>query len=944
MPPSDVRSRVVLMTSAGDPGPIAAGLPATEQASAQAARAHLAAIVEASGDAIVSLTMDGVIETWNKGAERLYGYSAEEAVGKQALALLARDPAEREAKLASMLAGSEPEQTECHDVRKDGSLLDVSVTGSLIRDPQGHVVGIARIARDVTERTSAEAVRARLAAIVDSSAEAIIRMTTDGVIETWNPSAVQLYGYSAEEAVGKNALALLAHDPVERAAMLANVVAVSEPARADCQDVRKDGSLVEVAVTNSPILGPRGRVIGIARIARDVTTRVEAESATREAEAQVAAGRDQALEASRMKSAFLANMSHEIRTPLNGVIGMADLLLDSPLDQEQRENARLLRGAGETLVAVVNDILDFSKIEAGALRLEYVDFDLVEALEDACDLIAESAREKGVELTMHLAPELPDIVRGDATRVRQVVTNLLSNAIKFTSAGEIRVTLRTIPSSDDRTRLHFEVADTGIGIDESRLEKMFTPFIQADDSMTRRFGGSGLGLAIVRQLVEMMGGQVGAESALGEGSRFWFTVALERAQAPDRSDNHDTTLTGIRLLAVDDNATNRRLIVQLGRRWEMDVTAVSCAMEALAHLHEAAARQEPFHCAALDLHMPDTNGIQLTQAIYRDDSFPTPALVMLTSTADDRREAHEAGIDVYMTKPVRRTRLFNALAEAIGIKTRREQAPAKGNEGAGSSPLILIAEDNEVNQILAIRMLQRRGYRAEAVGDGRQALEALERRRYAAVLMDCQMPEQDGYGATSELRLRQQGGRHTPVIAMTAHALGGDREKCLASGMDDYLAKPLKPEELDRVLRRWAPRTTEGSDEGAPIGDVMQDDAPASDCPLDPAGIERLGAELGSIEALKLPIELFATQTPELLTDMRRAIEAGDAETVRGDAHKLKGGCMTLAATHMAELCRDLEHRLGADSLDGATALVDQIEGAFEEAHAALLAEVSCSS
>ncbi|HXN36625.1 MAG TPA: PAS domain S-box protein [Solirubrobacteraceae bacterium] len=923
---------------------MATALPATEQAGEEAARAHLAAIVEASGDAIVSLTMDGVIETWNKGAERLYGYSAEEAVGKHALALLARDPAEREAKLASMLAGSEPQQTECHDVRKDGSPLDVSVTGSLIRDPQGHVVGIARIARDVTERTSAEAVRARLAAIVESSAEAIIRMTTEGVIETWNPSAVRLYGYSADEAVGKNALSLLAHDPTERKAMLANVVAGSEPARADCQDVRKDGSLLEVAVTNSPILGPRGRVIGIARIARDVTTRVEAESATREAEAQVAAGRDQALEASRMKSAFLANMSHEIRTPLNGVIGMADLLLDSPLDQEQRENARLLRGAGETLVAVVNDILDFSKIEAGALRLEYVDFDLVEAVEDACDLIAEPAREKGVELTMHLAPELPDIVRGDATRVRQVVTNLLSNAIKFTSAGEIRVTLRTIRSSDDRTRLHFEVADTGIGIDESRLEKMFTPFIQADDSMTRRFGGSGLGLAIVKQLVEMMGGEVGAESVLGEGSRFWFTVALERAQAPDRSDNHDTTLAGIRLLAVDDNATNRRLIVQLGRRWEMDVTAVSCAREALAHLREAAARQEPFHCAALDLHMPDTNGIQLTQAIYRDDSFPTPALVMLTSTADDRREAHEAGIDVYMTKPVRRTRLFNALAEAIGIKTRREQAPAEGNEGAGSSPLILIAEDNEVNQILAIRMLQRRGYRAEAVGNGRQALEALERRRYAAVLMDCQMPEQDGYGATSELRLRQQGGRHTPVIAMTAHALGGDREKCLASGMDDYLAKPLKPEELDRVLRRWAPRTTEGSDGGAPIGDVMQDDAPASDSPLDPSGIQRLGAELGSIEALKLPIELFATQTPELLTDMRRAIEAGDAETVRGDAHKLKGGCMTLAATHMAELCRDLERRLGADSLDGATALVDQIEGAFEEAHAALLAEVSCSS
>jgi signal transduction histidine kinase/HPt (histidine-containing phosphotransfer) domain-containing protein/ActR/RegA family two-component response regulator len=604
------------------------------------------------------------------------------------------------------------------------------------------------IALPATEQASAEAARAQLAAIVEASGDAIISLTTDGVIQTWNKGAERLYGYSAEEAVGKHALALLARD--------------------------------------------------------------------------VAVGRDQALEASRMKSAFLANMSHEIRTPLNGVIGMADLLLDSRLDQEQRENARLLRGAGETLVAVVNDILDFSKIEAGALRLEYVDFDLIDAVEDACDLIAESAREKGVELTMHLAPELPDIVRGDATRVRQVVTNLLSNAIKFTSAGEIRVTLRTIRSSDDRTRVHFEVTDTGIGIDEARLEKMFTPFMQADDSMTRRFGGSGLGLAIVKQLVEMMGGEVGADSVLGKGSRFWFTVALERAEILNRSDSQH--------------------------------------------------------------------------------------------------------------------------AEAIGIKIRREQAPAEGDGGAGSSPVILVAEDNDVNQILAIRMLQRRGYRAEAVGDGHQALAALKRHRYAAVLMDCQMPEQDGYDATIELRLSERGGRHTPVIAMTAHALGGDREKCLASGMDDYLSKPIKPEELDRVLRRWAPRTTKGSDSGAPVVEVAQDDAPAGEVPLDPAGIERLRSELGSTDAFRLPVELFGAQTPELLADMRRAIEAGDAETVRGHAHKLKGGCLTLAATHMAELCGELELWLDADSLDGATALVDQIEGAFEEAHAALLTEVSCSS
>jgi two-component system, sensor histidine kinase and response regulator len=480
------------------------------------------------------------------------------------------------------------------------------------------------------------------------------------------------------------------------------------------------------------------------------------------------------------------------------------------------------------------------------------------------------------------------------------------------------------------------VADTGIGIDESRLGQMFTPFIQADDSTTRRFGGSGLGLAIVKQLVEMMGGEVGAESVLGEGSSFWFTVSLERAEAPDRSDDQDTALAGTRLLAVDDNATNRRLIAQLGRGWDMNVTAVSGAREALAQLREAAARQEPFQCVALDMHMPETNGIQLAETIGRDKIFPTPALVMLTSTADDRREAHDAGIDVYMTKPVRRNRLFDALVEAMGMRTRREYVPAEDDRGAASAPLILIAEDNEVNQILAIRMLERRGYRAEAVGDGRQAVEAIERRRYAAVLMDCQMPELSGYDATSELRLSERDGDRTPVIAMTAHALRGDREKCLASGMDDYLAKPIVPEELDRVLRRWAPRTITGSGGGAPAVEVAPDGAPAIEGPLDWAAVERLRSELGSTAALRRPVELFGTHTPELLADLRRAIEAGDAGVVRRKAHKLKGGCMALAATHMAQLCRELETGAGDGSLQGATALVDQIEGAFEEAHAAL--------
>ena len=815
--------------------------------------------------------------------------------------------------------------------RPDGAQRWISSLARPFADGDGdcHVVGVNI---DVTDQKQAERSLAEAARFFELSADMVCTIGRDGMLQMLNDQWEKTLGWTPEELRELTVEERIHPDDLPEAmARMPLLYGGTDVSQFISRCRTKDGGWRSLEFTVRAV-GDEGVVYASAR---DVTFRLEAEAAIRLAEAEVTKARDEALEASAMKSAFLANMSHEIRTPLNGVIGMSDLLLDSELDPEQREHVRLLQSAGETLVAVVNDILDFSKIEAGAMLLECVDLDLLETVEDACDLVAENAQRRDIEVTVDLDPKLPETVRGDAVRLRQVIINLLSNAVKFTSEGEIRVSLRAIDSDETMTNVRFEVSDTGIGIDEDRLEQMFEPFVQEDDSTTRRFGGTGLGLAIVKQLVELMDGEVGASSVRGHGSTFWFTVPLVHGEATGPGMEDQPTLEGTRLLVVDDNETNRRLLIQLARRWRIAADAVPDGAHALARLREAAFTGEPYDCVALDMHMPGMNGIELAQEIHRDASFPTPALVMLTSTTDQRREARDAGIDVHMTKPVRRSRLQSALAEALGIQTRRnqrsaEQAPSDHGE---SSPLILVVEDNDVNQILAVSMLERRGYRSEVANDGRQALAKLEHQTYAAILMDCLMPELNGYDTTHELRLREQGRSSTPVIAMTANALRGDREKCLAAGMDDYIAKPLKPDDLDRALRRWAPRATASANV-----DAATRQHPDTS-PLDPDAFQTFLTESGAAAAAI--VEIFGKQTPDLLAEMRVAIQAADAATLREKAHRLKGSCLTLAATQMAARCKELENRAREGTTDGAIPLMDQIETDFASTLEALTAQTS---
>ena len=802
----------------------------------------------------------------------------------------------------------------------DGRVNWVLTSKLPLRDTRGNVIGTFGISRDITELKAAqeklERAEEKYRSIVENAVGGIFQTTPDGHYLSANLALARIYGFeTVEELMAKRTD--IAHqvyvDPRRREEFRRLLQENDRLEDFESEVFRKDGSVIWISENARAVRDAAGQLLYYEGTVSDITERKRSERELQQA-------RDAALASAKARSQFLANTSHEIRTPMNAIIGMTRLLLDTALTPEQRDYAETVRSSAEALLTILNDILDFSRIESGKLEFESADFDLMELVEDTAELLAERAFSKGIEFAAWIDHGLPAVVRGDAGRVRQVLTNLLGNAVKFTVAGEVLLRVEQVARDGDTVRVRFEVQDTGVGIAADAQAKVFEEFTQADGSTTRRFGGTGLGLAISRQLVDRMGGELGLQSEPGRGSTFWFVVPLGRVAPPPAQPGLDGPPA--RVLAVEDHPAARETIVHELAGSRFQVECVGTAAAALDRMREAAASGHPFDAALVDLQLPDMDALTLSHEIHVSPGLERARLVVVAPLGQrlDPGLLRTVGVSAHLVKPVKRSRLLETLAAVIrgdDAEARTSSATAVVPRAGGWSDIrLLLAEDNVVNQNVALALLNKIGLAADVVTNGQRVLEAVARRPYDLILMDCQMPELDGYETTRRLRREEADGtygRRAPhyVVALTANAMAGDREKCLDAGMDDFLTKPIEVAALESAIRR-AVAFRDAAE--SPV--VFPEPVARTAAPPRGTAAALPVLDMAVLDALRVPdepaaldelIDLFLADASQRWSSMEDAVARRDGAAVRLLAHTLKGSACNLGGSRLAALMQPVE-------------------------------------
>lgn len=881
---------------------------------------------------LVDYYTEKIIEANQKACD-LFGYEREELLGELKISdidvLHNEQRAKTDKEIARMMKKKAGMLVESRMRRKNNETFPVEVSIKVL-EFGSKIYGIGFV-RDITERKEHEQQLKLYKKLVDQSNDAIFLVSYEnGMIAEVNEMACQRYGYSREEFLKMNALGIADPENMPNMNSIRDQIDQNSGMILEAMHRRKDGTIFPVEISLSDLVdeekGKKYRIV----VARDASNRKRAEE-------EIMRAKEEAESANKAKGEFLANMSHEIRTPMNAVVGMTHLALDTELTNEQRDYLETVKLSADNLLKIINDILDFSKLESGQYTLEEINFNLRVTLESIADTMAVKANEKDLELNCHILPGVPEGLIGDPGRLRQVMLNLCGNAIKFTESGEVTIKCEKKEEGRQSTLLLFSVSDTGAGIPEDKIDDVFESFRQADSSITRVYGGTGLGLTISRNLVELMGGEIGVESCWGKGSTFYFTARFKfQADTEDEVIDQDPiVLMGKKVLIVDDNATNRVIIQDLLSGSGMVMTDVPDAKSALEEMERAAEEDSKYDLVITDAQMPGMDGFELSKIIKTHPVLNEVRIVMLTSRGDAER-CRDQNISAYLVKPVKRSELFSILVEVMArsmAETTDKQAPITRHtireEQMKRRSKILLAEDNKINQKMAAKLLEKMGHSVVVAENGQEVVQWLKKAAFDIILMDIQMPVMDGVKATTIIREMEAGGdKHTPIIALTAHAMKGDREKCLNAGMNDYISKPINPYEVEEKITRWGRQkglscNKDTVKSGEPMGalkPVNEEETVPID--FDKALSRAMGDKEFLIEIIQEYLELAGTQIEKL----HAFAENGDAEALGREAHSFKGSSANLSIDIVRDIAFTLEKMGNAGDLTTAKETLASME------------------